>query len=247
MEPIFRQNFTVCERFTDRYLRLTPSNLLYFAQEVAGNHCCALSMDYDALHRRHMFWAVIRHRVQISRLPMLGEEITVETWPMPTTRVAYPRSTIGYDANGNELFRSISLWVLMDTENRSMILPGKSGVLVEGILRGTELTTPNSLLMKNLSNTALRTVMFSELDRNGHMNNTRYLDWIADLLPSTFHEHHTLREFTVCYLSEAMEQEELSLHWQLDDTGLFQVAAHRTKTDIHQKKQQIFTAQALFL
>lgn len=247
MKPIFRQSFTVCERFTDRYQRLTPSNLLYFAQEVAGKHCMELSVDYDSLHSKHMFWAVIRHRVQISRLPMLGEEITVETWPMPTTRVAYPRSTIGYDAQGNELFRSISLWVLMDTDSRSMILPGKSGVLVEGILRGTELAVPGSLPVKNLSHTALRTVMFSELDRNGHMNNTRYLDWIADLLPSAFHEHHTLREFTVCYLSEAREQEEISLHWQLDDTGIFQVAAHRTQTDIHQNKQQIFTAQALFL
>lgn len=247
MEKILRQTFTVCEQFTDRYRRLTPANLLYFAQEVAGRHCAELAFDYDTLHERHMFWAVIRHRVQISRLPMLGETVTVETWPMPTTRVAYPRSTIGYDAQGNELFRSISLWVLMDTDSRSMILPGKSGVLVDGILRGTELAAPNSLPVKNLSNTALRTVMFSELDRNGHMNNTRYLNWIADLLPSAFHAGHTLREFTICYMSEAREQEDICLQWQLEDTGVLQVTAHRARTDIHQSKQQLFTAQALFL
>lgn len=247
MEPIFRQQFTVSEVFTDRYQQLTPASILYFAQEVAGKHCCQLGVDYDTMQNRHMFWAVIRNRVQISRLPLLGEEITVETWPMPTSRVAYPRSTIGYDAQGKELFRSISLWVLMDTETRNMILPGKSGVTVDGVLRGMELATPNSLSLKDLPNTDLRTVRFSELDRNGHMNNTRYLDWIIDLLPSAFHENHMLQEFTICYLSEARENEEISLLWQQTEEGILQVAAHRQRTDIHQNKQQIFTAQALFL
>ena len=247
MQPIFRQQFTVSEVFTDRFQRLTPASVLYFAQEVAGQHCLQLSVDYNTLQNRHMFWAVIRQRVQISRLPMLGEEITVETWPMPTTRVAYPRSTIGYDANGKELFRSISLWVLMDTDSRNMILPGKSGVSVDGVLRGLEIAAPNSLTLKNLSNIDLRTVRFSELDRNGHMNNTRYLDWIADLLPSAFHHERMLREFTICYLSEARENEEISLQWQLEETGILQVTAHRQRTDIHQNKQQIFTAQALFI
>lgn len=247
MEPVFRQQFTVTEVFTDRYQRLTPASIFYFAQEVAGKHCLQLSVDYETLQERHMFWAVIRQRVQISRLPMLGEEITVETWPMPTTRVAYPRSTIGYDAQGNELFRSISLWVLMDTESRNMILPGKSGVPVDGVLRGLEIAAPNSLTLKDLPNVDLRRVHFSELDRNGHMNNTRYLDWIADLLPSAFHQDHTLQEFTICYLSEAIENEEISLQWQLEESGILQVTAHRMWTNIHQNKQQIFTAQALFI
>ena len=61
---------------------------------------------------------------------------------MPTTRTAYPRSTIAYDADGKECFRAISLWVLMDTQNRSMVLPGKSGVDVAGLLRGCELAVP---------------------------------------------------------------------------------------------------------
>ena len=104
------------------------SSLLFYAQEVAGQHCQLLGTDYDSLAKLRMFWAVTRHRVQITRLPVRGETITVETWPMPTTRVAYPRSVIAYDAQGNECFRAISLWVLMDLDKRSMILPGKSGI-----------------------------------------------------------------------------------------------------------------------
>lgn len=246
MEPIYSQTYTVHANTVDRYGRLKPSTILFYAQEVAGRHCSILALDYDAMVQRRLFWAVIRHKVQITRLPMRGEEIRVETWPMPTTRVAYPRSVIGYDAQGNECFRAISLWVLMDLDTRNMILPGKSGITVQGTIRGLELVPPNSLAPKMLHNSRKRTVCFTDLDRNGHMNNTRYLDWIDDLLPSAFHEGHTAREFTVCYLSEAREGQELDLSWELLEGGVLQVDAHREKTDVPGKQERVFTAQMLF-
>ena len=227
----------------DRYGLLKPSMILFYAQEVAGQHCLTLSVDYDTLAKRRLFWAVIRHRVQVTRLPMRGEKIRVETWPMPTTRAAYPRSVVAYDENGEECFRSISLWVLMDLDSRNMILPGKSGISVIGTLRGTELTAPTSLMPKDLHSSRKRSVCFTDLDRNGHMNNTRYLDWIDDLLPSPFHERHSVKEFTVCYLSEAREGQELDLHWDFLEEGCMQVDAHRLSGT---KDERVFSARIQF-
>ena len=243
MEPLYVQNFTVSDASVDRYGRLKTGMILYYAQEVAGQHCKALSVDYDTLAQRKMFWAVIRHRVQITRIPTRGETIRVETWPMPTTRVAYPRSVVAYDEAGNECFRSISLWVLMDLDSRNMILPGKSGISVVGTLRGTELAPPASLSPKVLTNCRSRQVCFTDLDRNGHMNNTRYLDWIDDLLPSPFHENHTVKEFVVCYLSEAREGQELDMHWDFPEEGCLQVDAHRNNGE---KDERIFSAKVFF-
>ena len=243
MEPIFVQNFEINDSAVDRYGRLKPSMILFYAQEVAGQHCNLLSVDYNTLAERRMFWAVIRHRVQITRLPQRGETIRVETWPMPTTRVAYPRSVVAYDENGEECFRSISLWVLMDLDTRNMILPGKSGISVVGTLRGTELAPPNSLVPKDLHSHRERSVCFTDLDRNGHMNNTRYLDWISDLLPSAFHERHGMKEFTVCYLCEAREGQTLDLHWDFLEEGILQVDAHRQADD---RDERVFSARILF-
>lgn len=243
MEPIFQQNFEITDAYVDRYGRLKPSTILYFAQEVAGHHFELLSMDYDALARRRLFWAVTRHKVQITRLPMRGETIRIETWPMPTTKVAYPRSMVAYDAQGDELFRSISLWVLMDLDTRNMILPGKSGIIVAGTLRGTELAIPNGLLSKVMTNHRPRPVCFTDLDRNGHMNNTKYLDWIDDLLPSAFHEGHPVKEFTVCYLREAREGQSLDLRWDFFEDGCLQVDAYRNSEE---KDERIFSARLLF-
>ena len=176
MEPLYTQNFEITDHYVDCFGRMTPASILLMIQEVAGKHCTALSVDYDTLAKRRMFWAVTRHRVQVSRMPRLGETIRVETWPMPTTRVAYPRSVVAYDADGRECFRAISLWVLMDLDTRNMILPGKSGITVTGTVRGTELAIPNGLIPRQLASDTDRSVCFTDLDRNGHMNNTRYLD-----------------------------------------------------------------------
>ena len=246
MLPIYQQDFLINDAAVDCFGRLKPSMLLFYVQEVAGIHATSLGAGFDALALKNLFWAILRTHVQITRLPRSGETIRVETWPMPTSRVAYPRSVVAYDAAGNEVFRAISLWCLMDANTRSMVLPGKSGVMVEGTLRGNELAVPGSLALKGLESTCSRTVLFSDLDRNGHMNNTRYLEWISDLLPAAFHKGHTPREFTVCYHSEAMEGEPLDIHYELKEGGILQVDAWRENDAASGNHHRVFVAQVQY-
>lgn len=243
MESYYYNEFTLGDLHVDRYGRLKASKLLFFVQELAGEHCNLLSLDHETLAKQRLFWAVTRHRVQITRLPTWGEKIRVETWPMPTTRVAYPRSIVAYDENGRECFRAISLWVLMNLDTRAMILPGKSGISVVGTLRGNELPSPNGLIARPLGSRQTRRVCFTDLDQNGHMNNTRCMDWIDDLLPSAFHRSHMIKEFTVCYLSEAKEGQELSVSWDFLDEHTLQVDATRVTDG---QDQRVFSAKILY-
>ena len=246
MDSIYKQSFTVTPDRVDCFGRARPSALLFFAQEAAGGHCRQLAVDWETLAKRGLFWAVLRYKVQITRLPKTGETVHVETWPMPTTRSAFPRSTVAYDDQGNELFRLIGLWVLMDRENRTMLLPGKSGIDLPGTLRGNELAPPSSVLPMTLENTTTRKVGYTELDRNGHMNNTRYMNWLDDLLPAAFHREHPVAEFTICYLAEALEGDAIDLNWQLLDGPVLQVDAHRQRTDVAPGKDRVFSARVVF-
>lgn len=242
----FSQTHTLSGIHVDRFGRLKLSAILYFAQAAAEGHCTELSLDWDTLNKQNLFWAVVRHKVQISRLPLVGETVTIKTWPMPTTRSAYPRACAGYDQNGNALFRCISLWILMDTKTRGMVVPAKSGVQVEGMLTGNELTPPSSLSPRPFAHHSTRVVGYMELDRNGHMNNTRYLDWVEDLLTSQFHENHTAREITICYLNEATEGQEIDLHYTLQDGPCLCVEGSRQEDKKSEKAQRVFAAQILF-
>lgn len=244
MKPIYRTQFTVHSTDCDPFNRIKPSALLSLLQEAAGAHCEGTAVDWYALAQRGMFFAITRQHVQINRLPVHRETITLETWPGPTSRVAFPRNTVVYDEKGNELVRAISLWVLMDVENRAMILPGKSGIELTGSVRGGELPVPSSLALKNLAATASRRVVYTELDVNGHMNNCRYMDWLMDLLPAAFHRDHPMQDFTISYLSEAREGEEVQLHYELTPDGQLQVEAGCPEDE---KNRRVFAVRATFL
>ena len=164
---------------------------------------------------------------------------------MPESRVAYPRATVAYDAQGNELFRCIALWILMDLTTRAMVVPGKSGIEYHGITRGGELPSPKSLTPKNLPCSTERKVRFGQLDRNGHMNNTKYLEWAMDLLPGSFHREHPLKGFTVCYLNEARESDRVTLHHSLEENVLL-VDATRPDPIDETKSHRVFAVRAEF-
>ena len=246
MEAIYRKELEVSPVAVDQFGRLKASRLLEYLQNVAGDHSALLGTDQKALTDKNLFWAIIRHRVQITRLPGSGEKLRIETWPMPTTRTAYPRSTIAYDEAGNECFRSISLWILMDGNTRAMVLPGKSGVEVTGLLRGCELQAPSSQLPREMAECEERSVRYTDLDLNGHMNNCRYLDWVNDLLPSGFHRHHELREFTLCYMSEVLENEPVQLHWELSDGPVLTVETVRKEGGNSINHGRVFSARLEF-
>ena len=228
---------------TDAFGRAKLSALLSFAQDIAGEHAAQLSDNWEQLQEKHLFWAVTRHFLEVFTLPRVEETILLKTWPMVTTRVAYPRAVEGYRADGTKLFRMVSLWVLMDTEKRSLVLPGRGGLTINGCNRGCEAPIPGSLTPGQYENAATRTVRYSELDRNGHMNNTRYLDWVDDLLPLAFHKTHSVQSCTVCYLQELLPESSCHLSWQMDDGGLVQLDG--TLSDSTGEKR-IFAAQVQF-
>lgn len=242
MQKVYQQDILLSHIHTDRFGRLTPAALLYLAQEVSGDHCHLLGADGEALGQ--LFWAISRTKVEVAQLPKLGQTLTLETWPMPTTRVAYPRATEGFDDHGNSLFKIISLWVIMDMDTRAMVLPGKSGIDVPGTSFGTELKAPGGLPAFDGSEDMHRTVTFSDLDVNGHMNNTRYLDWICDLLPAAFHKDHPMKAVSICYMSEALEGQSLRLSHGEGD--VFKVDGSLSQTDASAGHTRIFSAQVEF-
>lgn len=237
----YKVQFTMEDRFLDKAGRVRPGALLYFAQESAGAHCALMGANNIG----SLFWAVIRHRVQITRLPVAGEVVTVETWPMPTTRTAFPRVCFGYDKDGNELFAVHSLWVLMDMQTRAMVLPGKSGVDVPGLVKGNEPDAPGSILPKELPAAGIRSVAQEDLDKNGHMNNTRYLDWVWELLPGQWAEK-TPREFTVCYLSECRFGQEMFLFCGQTTPDSLQFEGRRKRVDEPEKTERVFAVNVCF-
>ena len=240
MEMIFEQDVTVQAGDVNKNGIMKLSAVLHYIQEVSGGHSDQLGFSWDALAEKGLFWAVLRHRVVIHRLPGAGATIHMETWPMPATRAAYPRAVRAMDSRGNILFETVSLWVLMNMQSRAMVLPGRSGVDVPGILRGTEPDSPGSLPPGSCESSSLWTVSSGDLDVNGHVNNARYLDYV-EALPEN--NALTARELTVCYLAEALLGQEITLNRSLSEDGVLTVDGTRPREDDPTKTERVFAVK----
>lgn len=241
MELLFTQQETVQPQDVTPYGNLKLSRLLEYVQQIAGAHCDAAGLSWAAVSNRGLFWAVLRHRIQIERLPRQGETLTLETWPLPTTRTAYPRAVRCLNSQGEVLFQVMSFWVLMDIHTRAMVLPGKNGIDVPGLCRGIEIPTPGTLVPGVHTQQMLWSVTSRDLDVNGHVNNARYLDHTAPLAEQFFPEQ-TPKQVSVCYFSEVLPQDAVTLQWGQDGTS-FQVDAFRWGTDEHQKPDRVFAVR----
>lgn len=245
MELTYRENVTVVAKDATGDNRLKLSALLYYVQQISGSHSALLGADRTAMAEKNLFWVVLRHKIQLHRLPEPGEQLSLCTWPLPATRTAYPRAVTCTDANGEPVFQVMSLWGLMDIDKRTMVLPGKSGVEVPGIIRGCEPESPGSLLPVSQENTQIWDITREDLDENGHVNNTKYMDQVQRLCAQSSCREMP-KQITVCYLAETFYGQQIQLNWTDSQTGIFSVDGCRRRTDVPEKTERVFAAKLIF-
>ena len=83
MEPVHITHFHIDDLTVDRFGYLKPSAMLFFAQEAAGQHCISLGTDYETLAQRRLFWAIIRQRLTVTRLPAGARRSASRPGPCP--------------------------------------------------------------------------------------------------------------------------------------------------------------------
>jgi acyl-ACP thioesterase len=63
----------------------------------------------------------------------------------------------------------------------------------------------------NYEGTYEHKVMYGEVDYNGHVNNTRYLDWCLNSIPVEFHREYCFNKLSINFLAEVKENEHIIL------------------------------------
>lgn len=213
---IYQKQYKLRNADVDLYRRLRPSVLLTMLQECAIAHTEELGMGRDKTLDRGLLWIIALQRISIRRMPVYDERITVRTWPGKTMHVFFPRYYEVVAEDGQVLIRGSALWTLMNQATRSAVFPDEHGIVIQGVVTGTETPLPRPPRSIALTEEAGFTVPYSYLDLNGHMNNVRYLDLAEDVLPAELHTR-PLREILVEYTNEAKLGERIKLQFGSQD------------------------------
>lgn len=184
MQKTYTESFLIRSYQADVTNHLRPGAILELMQEMAGAHAELLDIGRSVLLSHNLIWVLTRVEVQMDRYPLSGERMTVETFPMPNRRWFFPRYFIFRDEQGEQIGCAGSLWVLLDINDRHMSKPDPVMHLLPD---NSDLTAPLGLPATVAEVSApiendTRIPVYTDLDCNGHVNNTRYLDWCCNAL-----------------------------------------------------------------
>ena len=81
------------------------SVLMRLFQECCIAHTEELGMGRDKTLDRGLLWVVISEMIEIQRMPVYDEEITLVCYPGKTLHYFFPRQLTVLDRNGTEIIR----------------------------------------------------------------------------------------------------------------------------------------------
>lgn len=168
---------------------LRLSALLSLHHAAANEQLVELGLDVDALLSHGYAFIISRLRSCVTRLPRVGETVTVRTWPRNTKGVQMFRCFSVLDENGALLVDSVATYALIDTATHTLQRPSvlDSIAAIPDLGVSGTCPDPDRRLPEGLGMPVGGCVVPPEwIDWNGHMNNVRYADVLQNFLPEKY-------------------------------------------------------------
>lgn len=208
-----------------------PSAILEVMQEISGAHCALLGCGRDDLLKKGIVWILSRSEVQMDRYPRIGERITVRTFHKPVRLRFFPRYYVFLDAQGEVIGKAGTLWLLMDIHTRQTIPAGEVAALLPD---NSDLAAPMSLpatvgQLQGEERVWAYQPVYTDLDVNGHVNNTKYADWLCNALGIDQMRQNCLHSLIMNYNAEVLPDQEVELRLTRQGMAFHMAAYHGEK------------------
>ncbi|MBP5655920.1 MAG: hypothetical protein J6X33_10470 [Clostridiales bacterium] len=189
-------------------------------QEAAEKGSAGYGFGTRFLAENNICWIILKVKAHFDRYPVWGDKFTVKTWGSGLNKITFTREFEYYDDEGN-LFGIISTdWILADWNSHRPVIPSKRECLPEIMIPDTRRVFPEGCVkidvpdlgsLDGSDSVVCKYADFSELDRNRHVNNTRYISWACDALHKAGVDVFAIKDFDVNYISEVKEGEKVDI------------------------------------
>ncbi len=221
------RRFVLTPSHADFMGRMRPSSMLSSMQDAATDHAELLGVGRAPLMAKQWIWILSRTHLQMRSYPVIGDQVTLTTWPGTPNRFFFPRYfTLTLD-DGTVLGTAATLWLTLDLASRAVVPPSKCEfTFPDTSAIPAPLPLPERVSqMADAQHAADRSPAYTDLDINGHVNNTRYSDWICDALPLETLRTHAIENLLINYTKEVLPQNAVSLRVAIQDER-FSVLGH---------------------
>lgn len=193
--------------------RLTITSLFNYFQEIAWEHAGILRFGLEDLSKNNQFWVLSRVRVEIERLPLWTENITLITYPRGVDGLFALRDYEMYDSKGERIISASSSWIVLNAQNhRPVKLTGQDLDLYSN---ERSAITVNASKIQDVNQPPFMEEHFSvkigDIDVNNHVNNTRYIDWAYNAFSFEHYMTKSPKVVEVNFLAEGKQGNQIKL------------------------------------
>ncbi|MEM9990552.1 MAG: acyl-ACP thioesterase domain-containing protein [Bacteroidota bacterium] len=191
--------------------------LLKVLHEAAMQNVINLGISYWDLKPKGISWILLHQRLDIERLPKLGETITIHTRPSGFERLFNYRDYKVYDTEGQLLLSSASTWLLLHTATRKI-------AKIPRFILDLDNEMPNSARLNDLPRCQERLPRLSnfvqhvpfqvhwyDLDFNEHANNIAYVRWMFQVLPIDVLRKKHLQTLHISFKAECLLHQQITV------------------------------------
>ena len=216
----FAQHYIIKWHDTDANRAMRPSALVTYLQETANEHLIHIGISLDELRDRFGL-AFILGSISVRAYEPLfsGDSIEVETWTCGERGFRHNRC-FRVLREGQTVAEATSVWALVSLKDGSLVKVEDMPYHIEPEAPITLTDLPARLKLPPFNETeevGTRRIVYSDIDYNGHMNNTRYPDMICDFLPEMRESRMT--GMVLSYRKEAVFAHTLRVFRQKTEEG----------------------------
>lgn len=232
MERILHLPYTLQASDVDFAERWRPGAIFVNMQEAGTHHAEHLGFGRAMTLQNNLVFVLARSRLEMQAYPHLNDEIISSTWPGKPNRFFCPRYHTFTRKDGTPLGSASTLWVLIDVNTRTVVSPLKANLpFPDTSDLPPPCPSPDKATMDEQAPclTRMYSPVYTDIDLNRHVNNTRYVDWLCDSLGVACFENASIGTLLINYEKEIRSPSPLALDLQRkDDAFAFHVHGEDT-------------------
>ena len=200
----YTENIKVKYSEMDYGLRLKPSAILNYLQDMASYNAESLGFGYSYVSSHNLAWFLLKYHMEFYDYPQGHYNLTLKTEPRGCHKLFAYRDFEICTAE-KTLARIASIWAVADIDTRALV-PAQKALNNEKMAafekREDDLAFSKIQPLSKVDLEKTFEVRYDDIDVNMHANNCNYIVWAFEPLPLDFRKNRMLKTLDMQFKKE---------------------------------------------
>ena len=217
-----RYSYMIEPKDADLVGRATMVSIFDYLMRTAHVDAQKHKLGVYEIRKKNLAWVISRAVVEMGTVLRDMDHFQVVTWISECNRIACVRNFIILDTDGKEIGHAVTQWSMIDFKSREAVNLLNQPRIIRHL--HPEYPTcgiyPKKLLSQpEYSHREDHKVVYSDLDFNGHVHNTVYLQLASELCPELLTAGKGISELRIQYKKQVKECTAVTVRRSNDESG----------------------------